>query len=118
MYKFEPLYLAATFVDHNNHATDDRQIYINGRGFELYGRYTIKSRYRAVVGYNYLLPKSRPDGGGYILRVGFLGFQYALGDATFRDVVFAHVLLDTTRRFDGSQPGNTFVVGFRWSIDI
>ena len=95
-----------------------RQIYTNGRGFELYGRYTIKTRYRAVFGYNYLLPKSRPDGGGYILRVGFLGFQYALGDATFRDVVFAQVLLDTTRRFDGSQPGNTFVVGFRWSIDI
>lgn len=71
-----------------------------------------------VGGFNYLIPKSDHDGSQYVLKLGVFGSQYSLQDQTFWNIVFAEVIIDDSRKFDGSRYKNAFSVGVRRTIEI
>ncbi len=106
-----------TYADHRNHDTSDLDTYIEAKAFELYARYTFKKRYRVVAGMNYLEQKN-PDAIPFNIRMGLFDFVYAIRDLTFRSVLFAEFILDKSRRSDGENYNNVFVVGFRYAFQI
>lgn len=118
MYRDEPFYVAVNFVDHENHDTDDQELYIDGRGFEIYARYALRPKWRIVGGFNYLDATRQRPGGRYNLRVGLLSVQYSLRDESFRDTIYAEYILDDSLRSDGTGYPNGFVVGVRFGFEI
>jgi len=56
--------------------------------------------------------------GEYDINIVLIEAQYSLFDSSFRSIVFAEYLYDTSRRFDGSEYKDTYVLGVRWSFQI
>ena len=118
-YFHDAIYIATTFARHKNHETTNEGKYIDANGWELYGRYQINKRIRAVAGANYLDPdKNDPDAGQYKIRAGILGMQYTYRDIKIGDIIYFEMELRGGRQVDGARSENAYTLGFRYSFEL
>lgn len=118
-YTNEPFYLATTFASHENQETTDEGLFVDATGWELYGRYQLTPKLRAVGGFNYLDPDDAdPNAGEYDIRSVVLGFQWAYRGANFGDIVYFECDIRNGRFFDGRNKENAYTVGFRYSFEL
>ena len=118
-YSHQPIYIATTIARHKNQETTNEGKYINANGWELYGRYQINKRIRAVAGANYLDPdKNDPDAGQYKIRAGILGMQYTYRDIKIGDIIYFEMELRGGRQVDGARSENAYTLGFRYSFEL
>jgi predicted porin len=116
-YSQGPLYLATTFSWQKNLEATDQDLFIDATGWEFYGRYNIKERWRVVGGTNTLDPdRSDPDVGQFDIRSAIFGTQFLYGDIRNGDVVYFEAQIQNGHNFNGSRRDNVYTVGFRYSV--
>lgn len=113
-----PVYVGATYVEHRNHETDDQGTYFDGRGGELLLRFAWRDRFRFSGGLNYLEPFGRSADIQYEIKLGIFSLEYSFGEPSFQNVLYGEVIVDSSRRRDGTSYPNAYVVGFRRSFDF
>lgn len=118
-YREEPFFFSTAFARHKNQETTDEPLYIDGRGWEFYGRYQINRRFRVVGGFNYLKPdETDPNAGQYLIKYVLIGVQATFRDETYDQMAYLQIVIDEGRSFDGTKGDNILALGFRYGISI
>ena len=116
-YNKRRLYIGTTLARHHNLEATDQDLFIDGTGWELYGRFNVKDRFRVVGGANVMEPdRSDPNAGLYDIRSGILGMQYTYGNIGNGNIVYFETQVNNGHNFDGSGLGNVYTIGFRYSV--
>ena len=111
------LYIGTTYARHRNLEATDQDLFVDGTGWELYGRFNVRERFRVVGGANVMEPDSDdPNAGRYDIRSGILGMQYTYGNIGNGDIVYFETQVNNGHNFDGSGRSNVYTVGFRYSV--
>ncbi|MFV1996593.1 MAG: hypothetical protein ACC641_01155 [Acidiferrobacterales bacterium] len=107
--------LATTVARLKNQETTNAGKYFNGWGWEVYGRYKLKNKLWAVGGWNWLQPDvGQSQATNYRVKYGVMGLRYAFEE--FRRLIYLETRIDDGRLENGTPPGNSYSVGFRWDL--
>lgn len=98
-----------------NHETTGKDIYFDGKGWEVYGQYRVFKKWWAVAGWNRLEPDSGEiQAGEFNIDYGVIGMRYSFQG--FRQMIFANARLESSHTTDGLEIGNVYTIGVRWDL--
>jgi len=101
-----------------NHMNDDRGIYFDAIGAELYMHYDFTKNIRVAGGGNWMIPRDDEYIYDYSIKKGIVSLQYTFGNATFDDLVYIEVALPKGHLANGESRTTTVAIGFRYLIDL
>jgi predicted porin len=111
----EKWYLATVVSRLEDHETTNEELYFDGWGWEVSGRYRIYGPLWFVGGWNLLEPDGgQHQAGDYRVRYGVAGLWYSFRE--FQQIIYFEARIDDSRAADGSSPGNTYAAGVRWDL--
>ena len=113
-YKKENFSANAVLSYTQNHMNNDRGIYFDGVGTELYLQYDVDDSLRLVAGANVLIPRDSEYSREYSIRSPIISLQYTFGEKTFDDLIYIEVTKPYGRLANGEVPNTRAAVGLRW----
>jgi len=117
-YKKEKLYASGVFSYTKNHMNDERGIYFDAFGSELYLHYDYSETIRLAGGINWLSPHEGGYESEYSVKNLILSAQYTFGKKTFDDLVYIEVTVPAGKLSDGRTMGTSIAIGLRYLIDL
>jgi hypothetical protein len=102
-----------------NHMNDEKGIYFDGYGAELYYQYDYTNQTRFAIGYNYLKPKLNSHyNSPFKVSTTILSLQYTFNKRTFDDLVYVELSIPNGRLSDGQRKKTAISFGFHYLIDL
>jgi len=109
----------ATLSYSQNHMNDDKAIYFDGYGFELYMHYDYTNQIRLAGGYNYIKPKYNYGyKSHYKISDAILSLQYTFNQNSFDDLVYVELSIPNGRLSDGQKAHTSISIGMRYLISL
>ena len=117
-YTWKSLTANAVLSYTKNHMNDDRGIYFNGVGAELYLRYDFSDSIRFAAGGNWLYPKDSDYNGMYNIRKPIVSLQYTFGKKNYDDLVYVEVTFPKGYMANGERIEANVAVGLRYLFNL
>jgi predicted porin len=99
----------------DNHATNDQNLYVDGRGVELYAQWEFHPRWWLVAGGNWFKADNQdPQAGRYEVDRKIIGLHRTID--SFHRMVYVEYQLNDGSGFDGDRSDDELALGIRWDF--
>lgn len=108
-------YASLVWSRQDNHAVNDQNLYVDGRGVELYAQWEFRDRWWLVAGGNWFMADDRdPQAGLYEVDKKIIGLRRTID--SFNRMFYLEYQLNDGSSYAGESNENEFTVGIRWDF--